>query len=444
VQMPLENPLGESVTYVVGVSDLTHFMVQPDSITLGPYEQGSFDILFRPSSLTDEEHAEIILSHEALGSTHYLVSGRGMMPGNMPPVKINTTLTEIGSATITFRNPFPHPLPVDIVYSSASDAQSIESASDPGTANSHEFTQSAVSQDEAPFALLLRNTRGIVLAGQSSLQIGISFSPSRLGVYKGFLQVRSSLGSRNLMWCFPLTGVTEVGGIQRWPRMLGQCKSCLIKEVTINLVGLLGSSIVPGQSLTTDDFEIETIIDEDVKKCVKRAFRVQPLDIVSVDDAGPQVNFGVRCRVLFEPLKQMNTTVTVVAISRARGQWRSQVLLEATPPDPDDVIELTATVGGEDRVNFRLANRFLGFSQYQAYFELQSSPHFTCTPTSGVLAPFGTAGTTFTVSFAPLEYGINEKGTLTIATDEAQWCYQIIGRYPDMQISSPPNRSLLR
>jgi len=65
-------------------------------------------------------------------------------------------------------------------------------------------------------------------------------------------------------------------------------------------------------------------------------------------------------------------------------------------------------------------------------------------PTSGVLAPYGTAGTTFNVAFTPLEYGTNETGVLTIVTDEAQWCYKVSGRYPDMLVTGSPSGSPLR
>ncbi len=67
-------------------------------------------------------------------------------------------------------------------------------------------------------------------------------------------------------------------------------------------------------------------------------------------------------------------------------------------------------MGGMDKVSFRLSNRFLGFSSFQAYFNAHSSPHFTVSPATGVLAPYGSVeGTQFVITFAPREYGIREK-----------------------------------
>jgi hypothetical protein len=66
-------------------------------------------------------------------------------------------------------------------------------------------------------------------------------------------------------------------------------------------------------------------------------------------------------------------------------------------------------VGGSDKVSFKLANRFLGFSKFHAYFSSKSSPHFTVSPSSGILAPFGSEGSPFTVTFAPADYGTIEQ-----------------------------------
>merc|ERR1711871_59368 len=288
------------------------------------------------------------------------------------------------------------------------------------------------SNNSPAFALLLRRQTGLVLPPEGSLQIGVSFSPRRLGLYKGFVEVRSNVNGRALLWCYPLAGLTEVGSLQHLPRMVTQCKSSIIREVVIHLEGLKARNI-PLQALDLSDFEIENTIDPTVTKCVSRAFRIQPIEVVIVTDK-PGVDYGIKCRILFEPLKEFNSTVEILVASRARGQWRASVQLEATPPNPDDVIELEAAVGTEDRVQFQLANRFLGYSKFQAYFEFRSSPHFKVEPASGVLAPYGSAGSTFTVVFKPREYGIPETGILTVVTDEAQWSYKVSGRYPALEV----------
>ena len=81
----------------------------------GPYEQSAFELTFRPSSLTELAETTFILSNPSYGESVYEVSGMGLLPGLMPSVQIFSPLGEIGSYTIVFRNPFPFPLPVDIL-----------------------------------------------------------------------------------------------------------------------------------------------------------------------------------------------------------------------------------------------------------------------------------------------------------------------------------------
>merc|ERR1711988_1630212 len=96
---------------------------------------------------------------------------------------------------------------------------------------------------------------------------------------------------------------------------------------------------------------------------------------------------------------------------------------------------MIAPVGGNDFAKFRLSNRFLGLSHFDAYFTKDSSPHFKVSPTNGVLAPYGTNGTEFTVNFNPMVYGTKDIGNLIISTEDAQWTYEIQGSYPDVSIN---------
>ena len=108
-------------------------------------------------------------------------------------------------------------------------------------------------------------------------------------------------------------------------------------------------------------------------------------------------------------MKTFNSSIEFVIVCKNKGRWRAEVDLQSTEPDVDDVIDLSATVGGVDKVGFKLNNRFLGFSTFNAYFTAKSSKHFSVSPSSGVLAPYGTEGTPFVVSFSPTEYGSREK-----------------------------------
>jgi len=187
----------------------------------------------------------------------------------------------------------------------------------------------------------------------------------------------------------------------------------------IFLIGIYKNNLQSGDELVLSDFTIETTVEDNFKSIVLRAFRAQPLEIVellpeskeakSKHYGGNLIDYALRCRMLFEPLKTFSTSVGFSIICRNRGKWRVKMDLDASEPEPDDYIKLVAPVGGSDKVSFKLTNRFLGYSSFQAYFSAKSSPHFYVSPTSGTIAPYGQDGTTFTVTFAPLDYGTIEQ-----------------------------------
>ena len=178
----------------------------------------------------------------------------------------------------------------------------------------------------------------------------------------------------------------------------------------LRLTGMRRADFRPTDSEPSlSDFTLETVIDPKHRNLLDRALRILPVKLVeTVENAGSgSSSFKLRYSVLFEPLKSLKSSVEVV-VSSKRGRWRGYIEIEATEPAPEDTIRLTAAVGGSDKISFRLTNRFLGSSNYRAYFGPKSSPHFSVSPTSGVLAAFGTEGTLFVVNFSPLVYGSKE------------------------------------
>lgn len=179
-----------------------------------------------------------------------------------------------------------------------------------------------------------------------------------------------------------------------------------------------------GDRLRIEDFTIVTNVQNPAhQNLVNRALRAQPIELLDVSTSDyvaahqnetmgmtNTYDYVMRYRLLFEPLKTFSAAAELLLSCKNKGRWRAEVDLQSTEPEVDDVIELTAPVGGTDRVGFTLNNRFLGYSAFQAYFTARSSKHFNVTPTSGVLAPYGAeGGTSFVVSFSPTEYGSREK-----------------------------------
>eukprot|EP01032_Pedospumella_encystans_P007939 gene7939-9469_t len=442
IAAPIDNPLSEPVTFTVTVSDPEHFSVASEKILLGPYAQSTFNITFRPSSLTEKAFGRVVLQNSKFGEIQFAVSGIGLLPGIMPTLHIDAPLNEIGSQTIVFRNPFPHPLPLDVILTHA------ETPTDPRSQRNKKAIDAKLEEMQTAFGLLLRKTSDVVIAAKASYHIALSFTPQKMGIYEAVVQVRSVVGGRSLLWCYPISGMAESGLPQRLPTLKTACKTTMIKEFNISLDGIRRADLGPHDELTLSDFSVEIKADESVKSMVLRAFRAQPLEIVPVTNTEEAAvnaegehygrepaDFALRLRMLFEPLRTFIANVDISLTCRNRGKWRIKLDLDATDPEPDDVIKLTAPVGGTDKVTFRLNNRFLGYSTFQAYYSAKSSPHFSVTPSTGTLAPYGAEGTPFVVTFAPIDYGTIEVGTLIIVTEDAQWSYEVRGAYPSNAIN---------
>jgi hypothetical protein len=381
---PIENPLNEAVTFTVAVENSENFAVTNPKISLSPFEQGKFEIKFIPSTFQELTTTTIKLFNKKLGELVYIASGKGLLPGLMELVSIEGPLHEIASENVIFRNPFRHPLPIEVYLSSSSGDGSID-----------------------VFSLLLRKANEIVVPPKSPFHIPISFSPTSLGVWDCTLQIRSFVSGHNLLWCYPIQGMAEVGSVIKLPSMKTMSKSSLIKEHLIPLSGLVVQNSESNLSLS--DFSITLKIEDNLTNLVTRSFKIQPLEVVFSESQSQSSEVSLRTRLLFEPLRLFSAKVEVSIIAKSRGKWKAVIDLEATNPEPDDIIKLVAKVGDSDRVSFKINNRFLGFSPFQAYFTTNSSPHFSVTPSSGLLAPFDGDGTSFVVTFSPKEYGYIEQ-----------------------------------
>jgi hypothetical protein len=391
----IENPLNETIQFNLEIIDKEHFFVPGNSkLSLLPFEQSQFIIGYRPSNFQDKNSSIVKAFSKKLGEIVYEVKGKGLLPGVMPLVTVEGPLHEIVSENIIFRNSFSHPLPIEI-YLTFDD-------------------QLSASSDGGVFSLLLRKSSNeIVVPAKSPFHIPVSFTPKSLGVFHATVQLRAFVNGHHLLWCYPLQGIAEMGNPIKLPRMKTPSKTSLIQEHVIPLTGLQSTKSLFVYSLS--DFIITSSVDEGMRKLVNRSFKFQPLEIIDIRDSTVNQRFssdaevGLRVRLLFEPLRLFTSTVDISVFAKNKGKWKVVVDIEATNPEPDDIIKLSAKVGDSDRVTFKINNRFLGFSPFQAYFLTNSSPHFTVHPSSGLLPPYDTEGASFTVSFAPKEYGYIEK-----------------------------------
>merc|ERR1712107_262259 len=77
-----------------------------------------------------------------------------------------------------------------------------------------------------------------------------------------------------------------------------------------------------------------------------------------------------------------------------------------------------------------MGNHTNAYAEFDAFFDAESAYEFTVQPTSGVLEPSGTSGTTFIITYKPTEYGKPVQGKLIIQTEDVYWSYLVRGTHP--------------
>ena len=135
--------------------------------------------------------------------------------------------------------------------------------------------------------------------------------------------------------------------------------------------------------------------------------------------------------IKFYPLRPLKTEIEFILRKKSGGQWIYNILLEATEPDPDDVIYVKSAIGKQSFVTFRLQNIFTKEVKFSAYFSHESSSEFSVSPREGILDQSGKEGTQFVICYLPVEYGKIKIGKLIIETDEIQWVFEIRGSHLD-------------
>lgn len=444
----VENPLGHTVSFSLSVDDSLHFLIPNNKLVLAPFMQTQFVVKFRPTSLGEEVSTLLHLYSEDLGEILYNLRGKGLLPGLMPSITIESPLDTIVSKSIVFRNPFPHPLPIETL---------LEIHSTPMIEEEKKDKNSLPRQPI--FQLLSRKSNQIVLQPKATYHITVGFTPPSLGIYQAMVQIRAAFSAFNFLWCYPIQGIAQIGQVQRLTSISIPAKTCHCGEEIIALHGI--PSNFSKDLLKISDFTIEFKTDESVTSLVSRTFHFQPIEIIEMSNTSVNsflsndAHYGLRCRVLFEPLREFNAEVEISLNSMKWGKWISLIHLNSSPPPVDDTISLVASVGSSDAIKFNLCNRFLVPSTFQAFFSSGSSPHFSVTPTRGVLPPHNQGldsetlanyGTGFVVTYQPKEYGILEQAILNILTEDAQWSYLVKGSYPEgpLNVSSVHSKIISR
>jgi len=392
----INNPTGQEVVLKHRSTNKINFRVLQQRILLPPLESTTLAIDYSPSSLGLTEEAQITFEHPVVGQWVYKLQGVGLPPIEARQVTVVAQVKRPVSSTITFKNPF-----LEAIHASAV----LESRSERGV------------------FLLLNKKAKVQIMPLATTQIPFSFCPSSMTQHSADLIV--SVAKPNLTWTYQIQGVAEAPVDSTLHTFTVQAREVLETYYSLNLIGLDTSPDDQDSDTLSCQLEVQPQHQALVSKCFDISLGTDP-NATSRHTEMAQVSLKVR----FAPLRPFVAMCNLVITRSSGGRWRFDLKLEATEPEVDDTISIQSPLNKPASVAFRLSNHTSVYSEFEAFFDAESAYEFTVQPTSGVLEPAGTGGTTFVVTYKPTEYGKPVQGKLIIQTDDVYWSYAVRGAHP--------------
>eukprot|EP00163_Fabomonas_tropica_P020793 TRINITY_DN366_c0_g1_i2.p1 TRINITY_DN366_c0_g1~~TRINITY_DN366_c0_g1_i2.p1 ORF type:complete len:2833 (+),score=824.11 TRINITY_DN366_c0_g1_i2:1027-9525(+) len=408
-EVELENPLNENITLKVSNDNPTNFKVVPAHPSIPAYTLGTFKILYTPSSISEAQTATIKLSHKTAGEWEYHVTGQGTPPSQMPETSISAALGQSTSTVLSFKNPFPRSMIVNVELADAAAA------------------------GKAGFEVLAKKRSNIQLQPFGTLAIPIGFKPVVMREVTSVLMVR---GPESMTWSYPVVGIAEAPLTEEVYRFKCRARERTEQQLEVYLRGLVDETVDMGPDGQGEAFTYELKMSAEMSNAAHQPFSILPVSTHIVNAETP-----LRFNVKFEPLKAMTEQIELVVDKASGGRWRYAIALRATPPELDDVIVIESQLNQASSVSFELFNPFPAFSPFTTRLEgaNQSSTNdvvqeMSVFPSTGVLAPFGTEQPTeFVITYSPIRYGKTLTANLIVTSAEMQWIYQIHGSHPQYQ-----------
>ena len=388
----LENPTQEDVEVKYSNSKVKQFQVLQEKINIPPGIQKEILIRYTPSSLDDEEECQLIFETKKIGKWEFLLRGIGIPPTDMELTFVRTYVGGVTSGQVTFKNPLNEKLVVTVEL------------------KCEEFPEA--------FSLFGKKNKYII-ESLGLLVIPFTFKPLILTKYSADLFIYKT---KNLFWKYPIEGITEVKskGIDFYFKT----KSKILYETKI----YLDLSNIPETEIDYNDFGyVLNIHEEKYKSLINKCLNINFDEKVMKENKKPDKKLPLDIK--FYPLRPFKTDVEFILRKKSGGQWIYNIILEATEPDPDDIIHIKASLGKEFFVAFKLQNIFTKNAKFIAYFSHDSSSEFSVSPREGVLDQNGREGTQFVVCYLPIEYGKIKIGKLIIETDEVEWVFEVRGTH---------------
>lgn len=444
-------------------------------LTLPPHSSKKVSVHFFPSALGRTGHQASIIFHCAqFKEWMFCLSGVGLFPQPIDTERITTYLHLQSILVIPFQNPTKEEVLVNIVLTSWEKLKyhGINCYWDCFFHETSAFKFSGLS-----------HTQGIVLPPKGNIDIPVLFMPNIMKLHKTAVIVQMMRANREnwpidnfdelspemkrtlgiesgeiqaIHWIYPILGLPQALH-SKCPQVVVECQSRkrIEQEVEVTLTGdffgespILDSTdfiVIPKRNSRGSyedidgiplkrEFEYEIQFESEAMKsklgsCValymiKKIYHIKDEIITLVFN------------VVFAPKKPLRTQITLKIECITDGIWKFPIMLVATEPDVDDVIDIEGIgLFKEAVVDFRMTSQTRDPEPFTAYFLPGSDPEFFVKPQVGELPPFDTEGTVIMVGFKPQMYSRKYKATLVIQTPDMYWLYDVNGL---PQVTMPP------
>ena len=404
----LENPTMEEIEVKSFSSNDKLFKVLQEKIFLPSGVKKEVLIRYTPSSLDGDEEGTVKFETKKIGKWEYHLRGRGIPPTQMETTYVRTFVGGVASGQVNFKNPLNERITVNV--------------------------ELKCSKFPEAFTLLLKKAKH-PLDPSKTLPISFTFNPQMLTKYSAELYIYIS---KTLFWKYPIEGITEVKSKGIDFTFKTKAKKIFETKIFLDLSNLLEKDID-----FSDFVYILNIKEEKYKTLINKCLSINFVDKKKSENDAQNAN-KLPLDIKFYPLRPFKTDVEFVLRKKSGGQWIYNIILEATEPDPDDVIHIKSSLNKQSFVAFKLQNIFTKDAKFVAYFSHDSSSEFSVTPREGTLDQNGRDGTQFVVCYLPVEYGKIKIGKLIIETDEVQWVFEVRGTHLDYKPPEIKKTNLLK
>ncbi|XP_075394462.1 cilia- and flagella-associated protein 47 [Tenrec ecaudatus] len=468
--IPLTNPTHETLVVEAVNNNPGDFILDIDPkcpLTIQPYTTSEVAVYFHPSGLGRMSHKAVInFSCSQFKDWKFFLTGVGLFPEPLKTEHVTTFLHLQSSVVIHFTNPTHEDVFINV---SLTNQESFEALSLDPYWNDYLHHHSAFRFSS------MSSLRGLVVFPKGSIDIPVLFVPRSMKLYKTMvvLQVLRANGKywsidnfdeldkdtkrtmrldkgqvRAIYWLYPIVGLPQAP-LPKDPAVVIKCqaKKRVEELVEISLTGeFFGKNpikcmteiiVVPKRPAANNyhdhlcvpgirEFQYNIEYESEALKATLESCIALYL-IKTVHHINSET-ITMIFNMVFSPKKPLRTQVILKLECQKDGIWRFPIILHATEPDVDDIINIEGIgLFKEAVVNFTLTSQTRNPEQYTAYFLPGSDLEFSVRPEVGELPPNNTSGAVINVGFTPQMYSRKYKATLVIQTADMYWLYEING-----------------